>query len=118
MAKSALATLWTAGVSTPTSSTVASSTASVKPTGTDHQTSSTNSGLSTGAKAGIGVGVAIGGLAVIFIAACFFLRRRKQGRKEAPEYSQPSLLSELPQSSPPSELPGEHKPALPRVELQ
>jgi hypothetical protein len=116
-AQSALATLWTAGVSSPTSSAVVSSATSALPTETGHQTSSTNNGLSTGAQAGIGVGVAVGGLAVIFIAAFLFFRRRKQGLEETTEGSQ-TPLSELPQSSPRSELPDEHKPALSRFELQ
>ncbi|KAI1487278.1 hypothetical protein F5X96DRAFT_160583 [Biscogniauxia mediterranea] len=46
----------------------------------------TESGLSTGAKAGIGVGVGVAGLALIGIAAFFLLRRRKgQNEKEKVE---------------------------------
>lgn len=45
-------------------------------------------GLSTGAKAGIGVGVTIAGLFLIAGAALFFLRRRKSKQIADPEVSQ------------------------------
>lgn len=42
-----------------------------------------SSGLSTGAKAGIGVGAALGAIAIIGLIAWFLLRRRK-GKKDKP----------------------------------
>ncbi|KAI1375735.1 acid protease [Hypoxylon crocopeplum] len=46
-------------------------------------TGSPSAGLSTGAQAGIGVGVGIAGLAIIGAIAFFFLRRRKAGASDA-----------------------------------
>jgi hypothetical protein len=123
--KSALVTLWTAGVSTPTSAIVSStalgtSSASGTPTQTAEPASSSDGGLSTGAKAGIGVGVGVGAIAVLLIAVLFVLRRRKHARIANVECEdhQSAPLSGLPQGLPPSELPGENKASRSRIELQ
>ncbi|KAJ5985478.1 hypothetical protein N7522_012674 [Penicillium canescens] len=123
--KSALVTLWTAGVSTPTSTIVSStalgtSSASGMPTQTAEPVSSLDGGLSTGAKAGIGVGVGVGAVAVVVIAVFFVLRRRKHAPMANVECEnhQSAPLNGLPQELPPSELPGGNKASRSRIELQ
>ncbi|KAK2811473.1 hypothetical protein FQN50_002096 [Emmonsiellopsis sp. PD_5] len=61
-----------------------------------------SSGLSTGAKAGIGVGAAVGGIAIIALVVFVFLRRRR-GKEQAPEYHGMSAQHGAPkhQQSPP-----------------
>ncbi|KAK2744796.1 hypothetical protein FQN55_006552 [Onygenales sp. PD_40] len=44
-----------------------------------------SSGLSTGAKAGIGIGAAVGGIAIIALVVFIFLRRRR-GEAQPPQY--------------------------------
>ena len=94
------------------------------PSNTSTGGSDSRSGLSTGAQAGIGVGVALAGLALIGAFVLFFLRRRKQRPKpsaeipsspvEAPPHDTPKIGGTSPaytsQNStpmPPSELGGQ-----------
>jgi predicted lipid-binding transport protein (Tim44 family) len=44
----------------------------------------TSSGLSTGAKAGIGIGAALGALALLGLIIFLFMRRRKKQQQQAP----------------------------------
>ncbi|KAL9114889.1 MAG: hypothetical protein Q9227_001132 [Pyrenula ochraceoflavens] len=71
---SATSTSATSSTSSATSSTAASS-ASASPT------PAASSGLSSGAKAGIGVGVALGVLGVLFIVFAIFSRQRRKQRR-------------------------------------
>ncbi|CAK3792756.1 Hypothetical predicted protein [Lecanosticta acicola] len=83
--------------STPTSSSTATTTSSSTPasqTNNPSAVANSDSGLSTGAKAGIGVGVAIGALVLIGAGiAAFFLLRRRKGGDYAPAKSSPDFLS-------------------------
>jgi hypothetical protein len=58
-------------------------------------------GLSTGATAGIGVGAALGGIAIISVLVFFFLKRRKRNQQEAAAATaatQPDMHQHQPQS--------------------
>ncbi|KAI1304512.1 hypothetical protein F5Y03DRAFT_357612 [Xylaria venustula] len=70
--------------STARTSTVTSPSTSIPKTST---ASSTPSGLSTGAKAGIGIGATLGGLAIIITAFLLFRRSRQKHSYEAPEHT-------------------------------
>lgn len=65
---------------TSTTTTVASSSAS----NYNSSNSASGPGLSTGAKAGIGVGVVVGGAILLFGAAYFFWRKRRVGQPNGP----------------------------------
>jgi hypothetical protein len=68
-------------------------------------------GLSTGAKAGIGVGVAFGAVAVICILTLlYFQRRRKQADGNISQINNPVERVEA-DSHNPQELPGQHHQA-------
>ncbi len=106
-------TLFSTSVSTSsTSSTTASPSATTNQpalTSTGSPSPSTNpkSGLSTGAQAGIGVGVAIVALILLVIAA-FFLRRKRQAGQKPNNGSENRV--ELPiGESKPGELYGDHR---------
>ncbi|KUJ17572.1 uncharacterized protein LY89DRAFT_57489 [Mollisia scopiformis] len=72
---------------TATKSSKTTSTANTSPTQTPSATSNPgSSGLSTGAKAGIGVGAALGGLAILLLIAFFILKRRKKAKARTEPY--------------------------------
>jgi MYXO-CTERM domain-containing protein len=85
------------------------------------QTSQSADGLTTGAKSGIGVGVALGGLVLIGVVAAFVLRRRREtvggSVKELDSHTaektmypaQPGFAH--PQQNGPYEMPSQHAPA-------
>ncbi|KAJ5100438.1 hypothetical protein N7456_006490 [Penicillium angulare] len=75
---------WKEGEVVPQTSTFASSTSiATAPTATEDPTPpESNGGLSTGAKIGIGVGVAVGGIVIIALLAFFCLYRRKNKSSE------------------------------------
>ncbi|OGM49844.1 hypothetical protein ABOM_001439 [Aspergillus bombycis] len=70
-------------------------------------------GLSTGAKAGIGVGAGVGGLLIVGALVWFFCIRRRSKKVDAHQYERPwqqqnpDALSPDPRSGPPSEMPAD-----------
>lgn len=107
--------------SAPNSSSLASSTLTTtsssrtpilaSPTGTD-----VPSGLSTGAKIGIGVGVAGGGLFLAAVGICCFLMARRRKNKKSQEVQQPPQYAQSPQmgSFMPAQQPGGWAPFPPQ----
>jgi hypothetical protein len=120
-----------------TTGSISSSTATLKASPAAAEDSKASSpGLSTGAKAGIGVGVGLAALFVIAGVLLFCLRRRKRGLAESSPDSSANVLSESPREDKPtykapdpaqtyyqkSELPGSTvhgpgAPVIPRQEL-
>ncbi|KAI1275977.1 hypothetical protein F5Y07DRAFT_145904 [Xylaria sp. FL0933] len=86
--------------STPTFTNVSSVHTSSMPTPTHSGTTEASKGLSTGAKAGIGVGAALGGLLVLGIASILFLKRRSGGQWQ----QRPELQDSHPMESSPGDL--------------
>ncbi|XXG99920.1 hypothetical protein Hte_006261 [Hypoxylon texense] len=86
--------------------------ASAVPTYNNTVAATDDSGLSTGAKAGIGVGVGVGGLALLALCVFFFLRRRrgKEQKKQA-EAEAEAAAATANQPQPPSLFPGSPAPA-------
>ena len=87
-------------VSSSTSTSTAVSTTAAPATTNPPQAEKSNGGLSTGAKAGIGVGAALGGLALLALG--FFLARTLGNKKEAPPavYEAPSGKQQYPYELP------------------
>jgi LPXTG-motif cell wall-anchored protein len=82
---SAKAVPTTVGLSSPTSTSTAMSTATGAGDSSGILDTPSNNGLNSGAKTGIGVGVAVVAVAVIAGLAFFFLRRRRS--KNLPEFT-------------------------------
>jgi hypothetical protein len=109
-----------ADLTAPTSqSTATSSGAAATETHTKH------SGLSTGAKAGIGVGAALGALLLVGVGfAIFWLRKKKTRRNHEKATETPVWNSEVDHASTPGELPTKwstaelHAQPMPPKELQ
>ncbi|CAG8082397.1 unnamed protein product [Penicillium salamii] len=87
---------------TPTSESATPTTVSSS-TSTPEPTQHSESGLSGGSKAGIGVGVGGGVLLIVVVVVLFFYRRRKNALSNSPD--QGSTV-ELPVATPTAELPG------------
>jgi hypothetical protein len=83
----------TDSINNPTSSTAITSSTSTGPLETQ---SPSNGALSTGAKAGIGVGVSLGIIALVGAAVLYYLHRRRRSTRETP----------MPAEQPKPELPG------------
>ncbi|KAE8422678.1 hypothetical protein BDV36DRAFT_291177 [Aspergillus pseudocaelatus] len=105
---------WSAGSSaaipssplTPTPS--GSSSGSTTVTAESHLSDDGSSSLSTGAKAGIGIGAAVGG--ILLITGAFFLIRRRRQKHQVMPVTEGPLLSQSPVASPPpQELSATHK---------
>jgi hypothetical protein len=79
---------------TPTTSSSSPTSSSTNPVSQPAQSSSTP-GLSTGAKAGIGVGAALGGCILLGLICClaFCIRRRKLRREEAAVRPRPEMAA-------------------------
>ncbi|KAF9634955.1 hypothetical protein BFW01_g5850 [Lasiodiplodia theobromae] len=107
--------------STASSSLLLSSNAAAAAATSSTSTSNGSSSLSTGAKAGIGVGVAVGGLLLIsgFIAAFVLRRRRRQKQStKVPAVQEMPVNQEPPWAGPPGELHAESRQEMPVEEVQ
>ncbi|KAE9367551.1 hypothetical protein N431DRAFT_547976 [Stipitochalara longipes BDJ] len=85
----------TSSVTTASTSPSSVTTPSGSPSQTDTGSPQPSSGLSTGAKAGIGVGVAIVGLVVLVGGIFVFYRRRKRISAQPPGYDPKTAPAEL-----------------------
>jgi hypothetical protein len=112
----------------PTSS-AASTSSTIQSTATSSETAATetriiNSGLSTGAKAGIGVGACLGVVLLVAIGLAMFWLRRKKRRNDEKSTVTPVWNSETDNAHAPSELPTKwstaelHAQPMPPKELQ
>ncbi|KAE8368401.1 hypothetical protein BDV27DRAFT_154108 [Aspergillus caelatus] len=90
------------------SSHTGSSSGSTTVTAESHLSDDGSSSLSTGAKAGIGIGAAVGG--ILLITGAFFLIRRRRQKHQVMPVTEGPLLSQSPFASPPpQELSATHK---------